>query len=327
MQSRKWVAAACCALLPAMSFAGGLGVGTLEGSYSNGSAPVPVKGYIAVVELSHDLVPAATEPDQTQCSGAAPLHRESAIAWQMQHHMLLAVNGGYFWMPPHNVPDCQLPPYPYKAGGFQRSLPKASGAAPGMLGLTTMGKSEVGYANNLESDRFNVILSGDRLRDKDAGVVHQNLLVNGSDEDETLDVAPRTAVGIQKETGRLIVVMVEGRQADSKGLSLSGLASLMRACGVSDAINLDGGGSSTFSYAPDLQPAAVKALRPIELSSVCNAGGLMREGLALKVTQHPLNEPLRSRAPGGAEASTSGIDKGYRRVLTSLGFRFNGLAQ
>lgn len=327
MRSRKRVIAACCALLPAVSVAGGLGLGTLDGTYSTGSAPVPVKGYVAVVELAHDLEPAATEPDETQCSGVAPLHRESTVAWQMKHRMLLAINAGFFWMPAHDVPDCQLPPYPYKADSFQRSLPKLSGHAPAMLGLTTVGESEISYADNLDADRFNVIVSGDWIRNKDGSVVHRDLLVDGDHESPTLDLAPRMAVGIQKETGRLIVVMIEGRRLASKGLSLKGLASVMRACGVSDAINLDGGGSATFSYAPDLQPAAVKALKPIALTSVCNADGLTRGGLALKITQHPLDEPLRSRAPGGREASEANMDKGYRRVLTNLGFRFNGLAQ
>ncbi|MFM0340110.1 phosphodiester glycosidase family protein [Paraburkholderia fungorum] len=327
MPSKRWVVAASCALLPAVSVAGGLGIGTLEGTYDTGGSPAPVKGYIAIVELARDLVPAATEPDGTQCSRVAPLHRESTVAWQMKHRMLLAINAGFFWMPAHDVPDCQLPPYPYKANSFQRSLPKLSGHAPAILGLTTNGASEISYADNFDADRFNVIVSGDWVRDKDGSVVHRELLVDGDRENPTLDLAPRMAVGVQKETGRLIVVMIEGRQTDSKGLSLKGLASLMRACGVSDAINLDGGGSATFSYAPDLQPAAVTALKPIALSSVCNADGLMRGGLALTITQHPLEKSLRSSAPGGREASDANMDKGYRRVLTNLGFRFNGPAR
>lgn len=59
------------------------------------------------------------------------------------------------------------------------------------------------------------------------------------------EVHPRTAVGIDKE-GRLILMIVDGRQRNSRGLSLAELAGLMQAVGAVKAMNLDGGGSSTL---------------------------------------------------------------------------------
>ncbi len=57
---------------------------------------------------------------------------------------------------------------------------------------------------------------------------------------------PRTAVGIT-EDGRLLLVTVEGgREGDGGGMSLSELASTMIKLGAYQAMNLDGGGSSTF---------------------------------------------------------------------------------
>jgi Phosphodiester glycosidase len=54
---------------------------------------------------------------------------------------------------------------------------------------------------------------------------------------------PRTAVGINGE--RLLLVTVDGRQPGcSVGMTLAELASLMRELGCSDALNLDGGGST-----------------------------------------------------------------------------------
>jgi len=61
---------------------------------------------------------------------------------------------------------------------------------------------------------------------------------------------PRTAVGIARHGRRLILVVVDGRQMPySDGMSLRELANLMLALGARDAINLDGGGSSTLVYA------------------------------------------------------------------------------
>jgi len=58
---------------------------------------------------------------------------------------------------------------------------------------------------------------------------------------------PRTAVGITAD-GKLMIVTVDGRQTISKGINLPDLASLMKKLGAVNAINLDGGGSTTLSY-------------------------------------------------------------------------------
>lgn len=62
---------------------------------------------------------------------------------------------------------------------------------------------------------------------------------------------PRTAVG---QTGPLsyLLVTVEGRNARSRGASLSELAELMAELGCQTAYNLDGGGSSTMVFREDV---------------------------------------------------------------------------
>lgn len=58
---------------------------------------------------------------------------------------------------------------------------------------------------------------------------------------------PRTAIGFNRDTTMLYLFTVDGRQPGfSLGMSLQELASYMLSWGVSEAINLDGGGSSTF---------------------------------------------------------------------------------
>ena len=56
---------------------------------------------------------------------------------------------------------------------------------------------------------------------------------------------PRSAAGVTA-TGELIVMVVDGRQRESRGVDLRELAELMRAVGCVEALNLDGGGSSTL---------------------------------------------------------------------------------
>ncbi|MCE5199364.1 MAG: phosphodiester glycosidase family protein [Armatimonadota bacterium] len=57
---------------------------------------------------------------------------------------------------------------------------------------------------------------------------------------------PRTALGLTA-LNELLLVTVDGRQPMSKGMSLTDLANLMKQLGARNAINLDGGGSTTMS--------------------------------------------------------------------------------
>jgi hypothetical protein len=67
---------------------------------------------------------------------------------------------------------------------------------------------------------------------------------------DDLEMHPRTAVGIDRETGRILMLVVDGRQSFSRGCTMVELATLMTSLGADDALNLDGGGSSTM-LAPD----------------------------------------------------------------------------
>ncbi|MGI8508324.1 MAG: phosphodiester glycosidase family protein [Gemmatimonadaceae bacterium] len=87
------------------------------------------------------------------------------------------------------------------------------------------------------------------------------VLVRDSAIDNAVDTAgqasfrqrnPRTAAGIARVGRRLILVTVDGREFHNVGMTLRELGELMLALGARDAINLDGGGSTTFIYAdPD----------------------------------------------------------------------------
>jgi Phosphodiester glycosidase len=58
---------------------------------------------------------------------------------------------------------------------------------------------------------------------------------------------PRSGVGYDSRTGQLWIVVVDGRQMPySAGMSLPEFASLFEALGADEALNLDGGGSSSL---------------------------------------------------------------------------------
>lgn len=65
------------------------------------------------------------------------------------------------------------------------------------------------------------------------------------------DRAPRTAAGVTQDGRTLILVVADGRARDVSGLTGEEIAQVMVELGAWDAINLDGGGSSTLFIAAE----------------------------------------------------------------------------
>lgn len=77
---------------------------------------------------------------------------------------------------------------------------------------------------------------------------------------------PRTAVGFDADGPVLWILVVDGRQPDySAGMTLPELAGLLEALGVEEAINLDGGGSTSMIVAGETvnQPSDAEGERPV----------------------------------------------------------------
>ncbi|GMU89629.1 MAG: hypothetical protein AMXMBFR49_18360 [Chlorobiota bacterium] len=62
----------------------------------------------------------------------------------------------------------------------------------------------------------------------------------------TYERHPRTAIGFSQDSSKIYFVAVDGRSAASVGMTLHELADFMQRIGVYQAINFDGGGSTTF---------------------------------------------------------------------------------
>ena len=60
------------------------------------------------------------------------------------------------------------------------------------------------------------------------------------------EMHPRTAIGIDRDTNSVLMLVIDGRQTFSRGYTMVELANLMIELGAEDALNLDGGGSSTM---------------------------------------------------------------------------------
>ncbi|MFD9721406.1 phosphodiester glycosidase family protein [Streptomyces sp. NPDC059076] len=90
--------------------------------------------------------------------------------------------------------------------------------------------------------------------------------------------APRTAVGFSRDGRTLHLVTVDGRQADSAGVTLTELGRMLRRAGAHQALNLDGGGSSTL-----LARAAGEDVLQVENSPSDGSERTVPNGIALTV--------------------------------------------
>lgn len=113
------------------------------------------------------------------------------------------------------------------------------------LGFTDENKLVVGVMNGQEAIDMN-------LRDAVcvAGIYAPPLIINGeAQEVQGLGggLNPRTAIG-QREDGAVIMVVIDGRQANSLGASFSDMIEIMQEYGAVNAGSLDGGSSTQMSY-------------------------------------------------------------------------------
>ncbi len=89
-------------------------------------------------------------------------------------------------------------------------------------------------------------------------------------------LAPRTAFGLSADGRWLYGVVVDGRQPGySMGADMDDIVRIMKAAGASDAINMDGGGSSTFvwwneaiqsAFIPNRHNALFRYYRPVAMN-------------------------------------------------------------
>ena len=86
-------------------------------------------------------------------------------------------------------------------------------------------------------DRYRFAISGETVLLRKGRVVAR----------DDVYLHPRTAVGIDRDSGRVLLVAVDGRQDFSRGLTQVELARLLKRLGAEAALNFDGGGSTTMA--------------------------------------------------------------------------------
>ncbi|MFF4244831.1 phosphodiester glycosidase family protein [Streptomyces sp. NPDC001822] len=78
-------------------------------------------------------------------------------------------------------------------------------------------------------------------------VLVDNGTVRRFTEGDTVTATSRTAVGFSADGRTMYLVAIDGKQTDSRGMDLNELGDLMKGLGAANALNMDGGGSTTMA--------------------------------------------------------------------------------
>lgn len=189
------------------------------------------KLYIFEVALeTNGVTIVASSPDNGSQFGVQPMTLQAKAYESSVEHVLGAVNGDFF-----------------AGGGTPGGIFYRKGKA---LKTTMADEKSTFFA--ITKDKQAVIGSHDEFDKMKNNILEavggrHRLLRNGQIEAQTnTQLEPRTCVGVTADN-IVYLMVVDGRNFwNSNGMTFSDMSNVMKALGVKDAINLDGGGSSTF---------------------------------------------------------------------------------
>lgn len=150
------------------------------------------------------------------------------------------------------------------AGGFEDDGGKGTGAVPDGIvirdGKIIWGDTSTKYKCVMGFDKNHVLHVGNMTGQQalDEGIVDglnfslgPVLVINGVPQNSKRSLGgglnPRTAIG-QRADGAVLMLAINGRQADSLGATYDDLVSIMLGYGAVNAANLDGGSSTLMVY-------------------------------------------------------------------------------
>ena len=301
-------------VLVATSAEAQVAIGRLHGAISYNSQRLPLTGWVAYLDVSSgQLQPVVTPPLKPNACAHATVQLQTTAAFALQQTTFLAINANL---------GPAMPPYPPGACGTPYGLLVSNGVPvnpfqPGpVLVFTSNTRATVSAPSSVPSGTYAVAGwagtdgSGTLLVTPPAGQGPPTPSTKVQPAPTT--VAPRVGVGITADGSALILAMIDGLEP-TLGLQNYDFGNVMIGLGANAAVNLDGGGSSTFIFTP---PAGATLQTPPALltlltSAAAPAGAL--NGLSFTLMSMPLTQAWTS-APPCVQPCT------YRAIYANLGF-------
>lgn len=201
------------------------------------NSPRNIVAHIIVVDLKADGIKTLVTPGDPQAD--LSLKAQTTSSFLTNNGLQVAINGDAFtpWYSNNIFDNYPQPGDPVESIGIA--------ASQGIRYSSETDSEPTLYLSATNQARFNVqigklynAISGNRFLIKN-GKISQDL------DDDQID--PRTAIALDRASRHLILVVVDGRQPGySEGVTLHELAEIILHHGGYNAMNLDGGGSSTM---------------------------------------------------------------------------------
>jgi exopolysaccharide biosynthesis protein len=256
------------AVVPLTKLTKGVEVATMDYTVTNSKgSTLPTKIYLLDVRLSNSITLVATTADdkdssisvsEEQMTAKAPLsaHLEAMQANRPNIKVLAGVNADFFHIRTNQMP----------CGVIYRNGRCIKGSYDDQT--TVFAQLADGTARCMSASEYEML---DKSLIREAVSGRQMLLDNGVQQSRSTRLEPRTAVGVTRDGKRLFILVADGRRREySNGLSYADMAQIFKRLGAYDAINLDGGGSSSFSievatgdFEPINRPSDRSGERPV----------------------------------------------------------------
>ncbi|MGY4721479.1 phosphodiester glycosidase family protein [Naumannella huperziae] len=152
----------------------------------------------------------------------------------------------------------------------------------------------------------------------------QRLLTDGRVTEDNEVTAARTAIGVNRDGTAIKVITVDGRSADAHGMTIQELARFMSDLGMWNAVNLDGGGSTTLVARPAGTDDLQVINRPSDGKQRADSNALVFRSAARGSS--PTGRVLRPElepAAGLPEPAAHGVLPGLSRTLIGTGLDAN----
>lgn len=170
--------------------------------------------------------------------GNASLRGDHLPTLAAHYDAIAAINGGGF-EDEGGVGTGSIPTgFVFSNGEYQYGPLNESGL---LIGFDSNNKLIVGNMTGEQAKNYGI---------RDALTFGPALIVNGNAAQisgNSSGLNPRTAIG-QREDGTVLLLVIDGRQANSLGASYSDLIDILKEYGAVNAANLDGGSSSLMYY-------------------------------------------------------------------------------
>lgn len=271
-QLAAFLASLCTAVCAAQIDAEPIEFSTAEGT---------ARGWIAVVDLTDPAVRVEALVRVTDKAGVA--EAVSPEAWMADSELRLVVNANYFGAKPDNT--ATIVGLCIADGAIVSSPRSYEGAADPAVVFTRDGLARIGAIGAGELSDAVAAVAGVG-GSANSGVPGTLLVDDGVSLGETARVQPtarhpRTAIGVTRDGGELLIVVIDGRQEGwSVGMTLPELAELLTERGAWDAVNLDGGGSTAMllrqgDEIESNRPSDAGGFRPVAVSLGIRVGEMV----------------------------------------------------